>query len=216
MRKLALFAAVLPLLACESTTEPLPPGAVQIEVGMLPQEIVVDERGMHVLVKEVRLMFDRPTLDGVPADQWRQDPMELRDSGNGRRAPWARWEASSGGTFEGMIEPRFDSRFHAEVSITLTGIYNGLLGTPELNYGGFVLPLEITLPIRFDVPADELAEKGARYRLVLDPGRWLYDEEADRLIALEQLIGRPPRADHPLVQRIVELARAQIRVERID
>lgn len=213
---LLLTTLLLFVSACDDAVAPPPAGVVELEIGLEPQRLVIDGRGFHLKVEGIALTVTHPSLDGLPAREWHEGTVFLSDNGSGRRRLLARWEGVQPGTLELSIAPRGSSDLPSGAAFQIAGIYNGLVGGPETNYGGFILPFEIAVPLQFDLSGTDLSARGARYRLMLDPGTWFLDPETNRLIAIERLLSTKDRVNDPGALRVVELARAQIRLDRID
>lgn len=214
--QLLLLLAVLWLPGCGQVLEPLPAGRVELEVALEPQQLVIDGRGHHLKINGLVFTVAAPSLSGQEADAWHIRPLHLRDDRRGRRQALAEWHMVEGTVLELDLGATGGAATPSGAGLEVAGVYNGLLSSPELNHGGFVLPLRVTIPLRLEMPELDTSVRGRRLRLVLDPGKWFLDPDTDRLVPIEGLLSGPGKQPDHLAQKIAKLAQEQIRLELID
>ncbi|HEX7123141.1 MAG TPA: hypothetical protein VF178_12270 [Gemmatimonadaceae bacterium] len=209
---LASLSLVLVLVATAcvpDVIEPAKPGEVTLYLEVPNQRLEIDRSGAHVQASEVRLSLSTPVLDGAGAIC-----LEGACAGGsrvvtlhaGEQLRWAMWRLPEGSsaTLRLALVPTTSREMMGGATLLVAGIYNLVLAEPDQNYGHFVLGLAHEQTITADIPP---STSGSRLRLRLDPGVWLYDRDRDRVLDLEELVGKVSTsangaAARELIQRV--------------
>lgn len=217
MRPYAILCALcllLPLNGCDALlpTEAAKPGEVALFVHMPAQATLVDDDGRTFYVRQIIATLGEPTLRATDGGILRGDVQNAEFALFPKEThAWARFtvsEAISGVAANLAPAPGMP------VTLSILGSYNALASGPEQGFGetmssfSWVAPLYLTLP-----DAERIATEGGRYRLVLDPSEWLYQENEGRLVDIESLLGDVP-ASAPLSRQLRDRLIASAHLER--